>query len=408
MQVSFHKANDIITQTKERKLWEFLYENHKKDGLIEMGGRFGIKMMTSWNKKALAQSIEKYLTADPSHLTFRMPFKEIQDLQLLLQAGGAMSEGDFEDADLLRFPTLYFRHFIELVTNDSEEYWIVPDNLREALLPIANELGDEQALRMWDAREKIVCGLIYLYGIVPLEKFVTIYNELNGEEDALEASAFPDFIEQRDKVSNELYIFIYDDTEYIVSSRMEDMVDIMSEIVQRPELEYHSFTKEEVLEVGTYYSLSSLPAKKLLNHLTGILNIPELFVSLLMRSVWEMAQNNTPIPELIKTLIEDIDEVVNEDWNIDTFLPLLRRYVNSLPRWVLKGNSPNEVFDRDNYLRILPQVAEGAEEMNKMDKKPHRGTPPLATPYKDPSKIGYNDPCPCGSGKKYKKCCGNN
>jgi len=24
------------------------------------------------------------------------------------------------------------------------------------------------------------------------------------------------------------------------------------------------------------------------------------------------------------------------------------------------------------------------------------------------SKIGRNDPCPCGSGKKYKKCCINN
>ena len=23
-----------------------------------------------------------------------------------------------------------------------------------------------------------------------------------------------------------------------------------------------------------------------------------------------------------------------------------------------------------------------------------------------PGKIGRNDPCPCGSGKKYKKCCG--
>ena len=24
------------------------------------------------------------------------------------------------------------------------------------------------------------------------------------------------------------------------------------------------------------------------------------------------------------------------------------------------------------------------------------------------SKVGRNDPCPCGSGKKYKKCCGIN
>jgi len=27
-------------------------------------------------------------------------------------------------------------------------------------------------------------------------------------------------------------------------------------------------------------------------------------------------------------------------------------------------------------------------------------------PYRAPEKIGRNDPCPCGSGKKYKKCCG--
>jgi hypothetical protein len=28
------------------------------------------------------------------------------------------------------------------------------------------------------------------------------------------------------------------------------------------------------------------------------------------------------------------------------------------------------------------------------------------TPYIAPPKIGRNEPCPCGSGKKYKKCCG--
>jgi uncharacterized protein YecA (UPF0149 family) len=25
---------------------------------------------------------------------------------------------------------------------------------------------------------------------------------------------------------------------------------------------------------------------------------------------------------------------------------------------------------------------------------------------RDTPKVGRNDPCPCGSGKKYKKCCG--
>ncbi len=29
-------------------------------------------------------------------------------------------------------------------------------------------------------------------------------------------------------------------------------------------------------------------------------------------------------------------------------------------------------------------------------------------PERKGQKIGRNDPCPCGSGKKYKKCCGRN
>jgi Protein of unknown function (DUF1186)/SEC-C motif len=31
---------------------------------------------------------------------------------------------------------------------------------------------------------------------------------------------------------------------------------------------------------------------------------------------------------------------------------------------------------------------------------------PPAEPYRTPAKVGRNEPCPCGSGKKYKKCCG--
>jgi len=34
-----------------------------------------------------------------------------------------------------------------------------------------------------------------------------------------------------------------------------------------------------------------------------------------------------------------------------------------------------------------------------------RGLPPLTVAREGP-KIGRNEPCPCGSGKKYKKCCG--
>jgi len=36
----------------------------------------------------------------------------------------------------------------------------------------------------------------------------------------------------------------------------------------------------------------------------------------------------------------------------------------------------------------------------------HDGHRPSRTVVREEPKLGRNDPCPCGSGKKYKKCCG--
>jgi preprotein translocase subunit SecA len=41
-------------------------------------------------------------------------------------------------------------------------------------------------------------------------------------------------------------------------------------------------------------------------------------------------------------------------------------------------------------------VSQAAAELSKPKPKPQRSGP----------KVGRNDPCPCGSGRKYKQCCG--
>ena len=57
----------------------------------------------------------------------------------------------------------------------------------------------------------------------------------------------------------------------------------------------------------------------------------------------------------------------------------------------LRGNTPNEVAQ----MKASPGLA-GGPVMPKMENG--SGT----------KKIYPNDSCPCGSGKKYKKCCGRN
>ena len=65
----------------------------------------------------------------------------------------------------------------------------------------------------------------------------------------------------------------------------------------------------------------------------------------------------------------------------------------------------NMVEARAEWLYNLPQWdALLTEERRKELYKEQRTSSTVVKP----PKIGRNDPCPCGSGKKYKKCCGKN
>ena len=65
----------------------------------------------------------------------------------------------------------------------------------------------------------------------------------------------------------------------------------------------------------------------------------------------------------------------------------------------------NMIAAKADWLYELPQwdTLLSEEKRKQIYKEQKRST----TVVKD-SKIGRNDPCPCGSGKKYKKCCGAN
>ena len=55
------------------------------------------------------------------------------------------------------------------------------------------------------------------------------------------------------------------------------------------------------------------------------------------------------------------------------------------------------------------QIVKPTEEgfMNFGGNQAKKQSAPKQSPIKNESKVGPNEPCPCGSGKKYKKCCGS-
>ena len=87
-------------------------------------------------------------------------------------------------------------------------------------------------------------------------------------------------------------------------------------------------------------------------------------------------------------------------------------YCNYCLCWFLKGHPSTEasaLLGRGESVKTLPRIVAGpAMKAAGMDITPELQTMVDGMFYDTFSgtKIGRNDPCPCGSGKKYKKCCG--
>lgn len=68
-----------------------------------------------------------------------------------------------------------------------------------------------------------------------------------------------------------------------------------------------------------------------------------------------------------------------------------------------KGSWEKEKVKDDDNLRLLEAICVQHEIDHLMGKTIHDRK--IDTTYKSEVKVGRNEPCPCGSGKKYKKCC---
>jgi preprotein translocase subunit SecA len=85
--------------------------------------------------------------------------------------------------------------------------------------------------------------------------------------------------------------------------------------------------------------------------------------------------------------IEEMEEDTEVSLAFDKEL-LYKNMVGAQADWLYGLEEWNDIFDEDKR-----------KELYKEQKR--------STTIVKGDKIGRNDPCPCGSGKKYKKCCGS-
>ena len=113
---------------------------------------------------------------------------------------------------------------------------------------------------------------------------------------------------------------------------------------------------------------------------------------------------------LFEQLMNDIDQqIIGKIFRSATSLAAFERFVPAARQYVLSHQTVDQLGSTTASAEAPAPVDAPAPQASS-DSEPESVQPRPAEPgvpfQRDDEKVGPNDPCPCGSGKKFKKCCG--
>jgi preprotein translocase subunit SecA len=112
-----------------------------------------------------------------------------------------------------------------------------------------------------------------------------------------------------------------------------------------------------------------------------------------------------PLRLCVKRPSVEVLEAAGGQLSPQGFLEAMRKVQPDFDAFLAKRHEQLRQLYR-GFLKRTPAVSRAPARGARQDSDPAQL--PAAAPVKAAVKPGRNEPCPCGSGKKYKKCCGQN
>ena len=197
-----------------------------------------------------------------------------------------------------------------------------------------------------------------------------------------------------DALRNEYNFLIYDENDFrYTDEELKNLSrsDISDMLCERAEAKYRE--KEELFGAETFREVERavLLQSVDLGWMEHIDNMDDLKGSINLQAY---AQRD-PVTEYRMQGADMFDEMVAEIRE-----RTVRRILTIVPR--------TEAVQRVEVAKVTGEGFEGAKKTDKRVRVTPQKTTPTQAPIVKGAKVGRNDPCPCGSGKKFKKCCGAN
>lgn len=303
-----------------------------------------------------------------------------QNLIHHLQAGGYPGKLDPDDfEDLMRYAAHMFNHVRSWALRGHTPY----EMGEEILLGMPRPELDE------GVQEKVdyILALTHLWGIAPVTKVREVFNQQNGT--ALADSDFAAVLKDPSAAEWLDRGFVHVKGDRFIHEDLLDPEQYEYYSKQANGKPYYVPGKEELLryaDADHYEDTAELAAfRKFAER--------KLFRGEEARAInWVdyaqyLAASNTPPAQAMGLLLDDEGIVFDDDRQANELIGLFFDMVNATRMWENRGHTPNELRESGPLKVLSGGAATG-------------GGQPVS------EKVGRNDPCLCGSGKKYKKCCG--
>lgn len=323
-------------------------------------------------------------------------FLDVKDIEILIKT---MNNLPLSNMDCITLMENYCKKgWVFMFGNVDTMDFVVPRQIKEIIITTLKE-DTEQKMKMG-----LVTGVRFtlraclnLFGVIEREKLKEIaidqmFERANwSEKDKQVMQGISEKIDEVIDILAEREEEFWCDGEYIISIDFEDERDYKHFLRKVSGKDYFIPSGKEIKAYAeNQVDIENPYYQKLKSDLTKLFKDKVKADDILFEIEFRVVQDDMSFGDIVKLLNMHFVVFPNET-RADYFAKNCKKWLYTVKRWSNRGFSNEEIGKPDDTEEVQSLVSSLQEQGQTVRKEP---------------KIGRNDPCPCGSGKKYKKCCG--